>query len=103
MKNVLLSADNEISVFAVPNDVADHLEQYCMEFCGNWLHKSPDAAKYRRNMSNTTVVCYTEKDFIHYLNRYIFEEQAYLVAAFPNCYAKEELPEEYAGLPYFNF
>ena len=103
MKNVLLSADSEISVFAVPNEVADHLEQYCMEFCGNWLHKSSDAAKYRRNMSNTTVVCYTEKDFIDYLNKYIFDEQAYLVTTFPNVYTKDELPKEYIGLPYYNF
>lgn len=103
MKNVLLSADSEISVFAVPDEAADHLEQYCMEFCGNWLRKSPDAAKYRRNMSNTIVACYTEKDFIDYLNKYIFEEQAYLVATFPNVYAKEDLPKEYIGLPYFNF
>ena len=28
MKNVLLSADSEISVFAVPDDVADNLEKY---------------------------------------------------------------------------
>lgn len=103
MKDVLLSADSEISVFAVPDEVADHLEQYCIEFCGNWLHKSPDAAQYRRNRGNITVVCYTEKDFINYLNKYIFDEQAYLVANFPNVYAKEDLPKEYIGLPYFNF
>ena len=48
MKNVLLSADSEISVFAVPDPVADHLEKYCLEFCRNWLHKSPDAEKYRQ-------------------------------------------------------
>lgn len=33
MKNVLLSADSEISVFAVPDEVADNLEKYCLEFC----------------------------------------------------------------------
>ena len=36
MKSILLSADNEISVFSVPNEVADNLEQYCLEFCCNW-------------------------------------------------------------------
>jgi len=103
MKNVLLSADSGISVFAVPDEVADQLEQYCLEFCGNWLHKSPDAAKYRRKMGDLMGVCYTEKDFIDYLNKYVFEEQAYLVATFPDVYAKDELPEEYRRLPYFNF
>ena len=33
MKNVLLSADGDISVFSVPDEVADHLEKYCLEFC----------------------------------------------------------------------
>ncbi len=32
MKNVLLSADSEISVFNVPDEVADNLEKYCLEF-----------------------------------------------------------------------
>ena len=103
MKNVLLSADGEISVFAVPNEVADNLEKYCLEFCCHWLHKSPDAVKYRVKMGDVVGVCYTEKDFIDYLNKYIFGEQAYLVATFPNVYAKEDLPKEYIGLPYFNF
>ncbi len=30
MKKVLLSADSEISVFAVPDEVADNLEKYCI-------------------------------------------------------------------------
>lgn len=103
MKNVLLSADSEISVFAVPDEVADNLEKYCLEFCCHWLYESPDAAKYRVKIGNMVGVCYTEKDFIDYLNNYIFDEQSHLVAAFPNVYAEDELPKEYIGLPYFNF
>lgn len=103
MKNVLLSADSEISVFAVPDEVADDLEKYCLEFCCHWLYESPDAAKYRVKMGNMVGVCYTEKDFIDYLNNYIFDEQSHLVAAFPNVYTEDELPKEYIGLPYFNF
>lgn len=53
MKRVLLSADSEISVFAVPDKVADDLERYCMDFCHNWLHKSPEAEKYRVKMGDT--------------------------------------------------
>lgn len=103
MKNVLLSADGEISIFAVPGEVADHLEDYCLEFCCNWLHKSPDAAKYRVKMGDVVGVCYTEKDFIDYLNRYICEEPARWIATFANVYDRCEVPEEYRGLPYFNF
>lgn len=103
MKNVLLSADSEISVFLVPDEVADNLEQYCWDFCYNWLFQSPDAAKYRVKMGNTMGVCYNEKDFIDYLNQYICEEQSLWITSLPEVYAGDELPKEYAGLPYFNF
>ena len=103
MKCVLLSADSEISVFSVPDQAADHLEQYCLEFCCNWLHKSPDAAKYRVKMGNLIGVCYSEMDFIDYLNQYIFEEQSSLITSLVNVYCEDELPVEYQGLPYFNF
>ena len=50
MKNVLLSADSAISMYVVPDEVADHLKEYCLEFCCNWLYKSPNIAKYRVKM-----------------------------------------------------
>ena len=103
MKKVLLSADREISVCSVSDQVADHLEKYCLEFCCDWLYQSPDASKYRVQMGDTVGVCYDEKDFIDYLNQYICEEQSTLIATLTNVYDEENLPEEYIGLPYFNF
>lgn len=103
MKRILLSADSEISVFTVRDRVADHLEQYCLEFCSNWLHKSPDAAKYRVKTGDTIGVCYNEKDFIDYLSQYICDEQSSLVTSLTEVYPGDKLPVEYAGLPYFNF
>ncbi|MCI8909550.1 MAG: hypothetical protein HFG09_02620 [Oscillibacter sp.] len=103
MKNVLLSADSEISVFRVPDEVAENLEQYCLEFCGHWLHESPDAAGYRVKTGNMTVVSYSEKDFITYLNQYICEEPSVLIATLAGVFEEEHLPKEYIGLPYFNF
>lgn len=103
MKNVLLSADGEISVFAVPDPVADDLEKYCLEFCCNWLHKSPDAEKYRTKMGGMVVVRYSEQDFIDYLNRYVCDEPSVLVTRLTGVYGEDKLPEEYIGLPYFNF
>ena len=102
MKNILLSADSEISVFSVPDEVADNLEQYCLAFC-NWLRKSPDAAKYYVKIGGRMVVCYTEKDFIDYLNQYICHEQSTWIETLVDVYDKDETPKEYAGLPYFNF
>jgi len=103
MKRVLLSADSEISVFMVPDKVADNLEQYCLEFSCNWLHKSPDAEKYRVKTGGVTGVCFNEKDFIDYLNQYVCEEQSALIATLTDVYVGTELPEKYFGLPYFNF
>ena len=103
MKSILLSADNEISVFSVPNEVADNLEQYCLEFCCNWLHKSPKAEQYRVEMRGVIGVCYSEKDFIDYLNQYICDERSRLITTLVDVYDENELPQEYAGLPYFNF
>ena len=103
MKKVLLSADNEISVFSVPDEVADDLERYCSVFCCDWLHKSPDAAKYRVKMGNIIGVCYNEKDFIDYLNQYICNEQSTLITTLAGVYSEDQLPKEYIGLPYFNF
>lgn len=103
MKKVLLSADSEISVFSVPNEVADNLEKYCLEFCCHWLYESPNAAKYRIKMDSTVGVCYSEKDFIDYLNQYICEEPSALIATLTNMFSEDNLPKEYIGLPYFNF
>ena len=103
MKNVLLSADSEISVFSVPDKVADNLEKYCLDFCCHWLHESPDAAKYRVQMGNTVGACYNEKDFIAYLNQYICDEPSMLIATLTDVYEEKNLPKEYIGLPYFNF
>lgn len=103
MKNVLLSADSEISVFSVPDEVADNLEKYCLEFCGHWLHESADAAKYRVKMGGVVGVCYNEKDFIDYLNQYICAEESVLVTTLTNVYEENKLPVKYIGLPYFNF
>ena len=78
-------------------------EQTFPGFCGNWLHKNPDAEKYRVKTGDTIGVCYNEKDFIDYLNQYICDEQSSLVTSLTEVYAGDELSEEYAGLPYFNF
>lgn len=53
MKNVLLSHDGPISVYSVPDEVADHLRQYCDEFDDHWLRTSPHAGKYRVNLDDS--------------------------------------------------
>lgn len=60
MKEVILSADGDRIVYLVPDAVAENLDEYCLEFCSDWLRKSPDAERYRVGAG----VSYTEADFI---------------------------------------
>ena len=60
MKDVILSADGDRVVYLVPDAVADNLDEYCLEFCSDWLRNSPDAERYRVGAG----VCYTESDSI---------------------------------------
>lgn len=100
MKYVILSADGDSVIYSVPDVVADRLEEYCCEFCCRWLWNSPDAAGYRKN----GLVCYTEKDFIDYLNKYKFPEQkSALVLNLGWTDLDKDIPAEYRSLPYFNF
>ena len=100
MKNVILSADGDSIVYSVPDVVADDLERYCLEFCSDWLVNSPDAKKYRKRGA----LCYTEEDFIEYLNRYMFPgERSVFVKNLGWTDSGRDLPEEYKDCPYFNF
>ena len=99
MKQVVLSADGARKVYAVPDTAAEHLEQYCLEFC-DWLAKSPDAAQYRAGQ----MLCYSEADFISYLNRWRFPEEAsFLIENLGWIDFGAPLPEPYQSCPQFNF
>ena len=99
MKLVVLSADGDGRVYLVPDEAADNLEEYCMEFCGKWLWTSPHAAKYRKGGG----VCYNEADFIEYLNQWIFpEEPSVLVESIP-WDSPDDVPVQYQSCPRFNF
>jgi len=100
MKEIILSADGDSIVYLVPDEVADNLDNYCHEFCSVWLWTSPDAERYRVDGG----VCYTEADFIDYLNEYIFPTQkSVFVKNLGWTEFGEELPSEYQKHPYFNF
>lgn len=100
MKNVVLSADGDRFVYSVPDAVADQLEEYCMYFCCHWLKMSPQFEQYSRN----GVLYYTEKDFIQYLNEYVFPEQpSILIKNLGWIEYDAVLPEPYKNYPAFNF
>ena len=104
MKPIRLSADGPITVYIVPDVVADHLHEYCLEFCDDWLQNSPDAAKYRVEMDGSFGLCYDESAFIEYLNDHVFPEQpSYPAKGINPVQSNSELPKAYRSVPYFNF
>jgi len=98
LKNVLLSADNIPSVYSVPDEVADNLRKYCIDFCDTWLRKSSDAKKYRIHGSG---VCFNEKDFIEYLNKWIFPNQPSILIE--TLVSMDDIQKKYKGYEWFNF
>lgn len=49
-------------------------------------------------------ICYSEEDFIAYLNQYVFsEERSVPVKNLGRMNLGEDLPEEYRGWPCFHF
>lgn len=45
MKEIIISADGDSVVYSVPDDVANHLRKYCIEFCDKWMKTSPHAKR----------------------------------------------------------
>lgn len=50
MKEIILSHDNEARVYLVPDEVADNLEQYCLDFATNWIWHGPEKSKFLREI-----------------------------------------------------
>ena len=101
MKNVILSADGDSKVFSVPDEVAEHLSKHCLYFCTKWIRFGPQAKRYRRVHG---CVCYSELDFIEYLNKWKYPEQpSVLVENLGWIGHEREIPEQYRNCPRFNF
>ena len=100
LKYVLLSADSDTSVYLVPDEVANNLKKYCIDFCNKWLYQSSYAKKYHIGGS----VCYNEKDFIEYVNTWIFpNEPSVLIETIGWINSKADIPEKYRECKWFNF
>lgn len=100
MKEVILSADGDLTIYSVPDAVAENLYKYCMDF--NYrLQYTSFGEKY---MNADGVYCYTEADFIDYLNQYVFpQERSEPIRTLGPFDLITQLPEPYRNLPRFNF
>ena len=103
MKKVLLSHDNKMKMYLVPDEVADNLKKYCWDFSWDWLLNSPDAKKHQVAMPNGEIrYFFGAQEFIDYLNDYIFPEQKSTFIGEMDFY-DDGIPEEYKDIPWFNF
>ena len=102
MKPVILGADGPKSVYMVPDIVANHLKEYCLKFCNDWLLNSPEAI--RRYHTPDGCLCYNETAFIDYLNKHLFPDQpSFIVPDIEPAWHAADLPREYRRIPHFNF
>ena len=103
MKPVLLSADSKVCLYAVPDTVAEHLEQYCLDFCVHWIWEDPRGAKLLVTMKNGALgAVYGVQDFIDYLNEWVFPGEKSTLIRQLDFYGYE-IPAAYQQYPSFNF
>lgn len=104
MKPIALSHDGPVTIYMVPDKVADNLRKYCLKFCNDWLINSPAANKYRVKLKNGYGLCYDGDAFIDYLNTDVFPGQpSTVVERLDDVWADDKLPDKYRGIPRFNF
>ena len=102
MKEVLLSHDSKVCIYSVPDEVAEHLQDYCLEFSVNWIWNNPMGAKLLKNINGITCAVYGATDFIEYLNEWVFPNQNSRFIMQLDFY-DYETPKEYENYPQFNF
>ncbi|MCL2171367.1 MAG: hypothetical protein FWB71_04380 [Defluviitaleaceae bacterium] len=93
MKYVLLSADNNPSVYLVPDIVADNLEKYCIDF-GNIIRGSFDETDFIRHLNK--IFPDNPPQFIEMLDKVWYEIKHRKVSY-------ENVPEKYQNSKWFNF
>lgn len=105
MKEIILGADSDSMIYLVPDEVADNLAEYCLDFCERWLPTSPEAVKYRKiGDEGEFLLCYSDSTFIDYLNEHLFPEyKSIFVRNIGWTNFDENIPGKYKGLPYFFF
>ena len=103
MKKVLLSHDGKMKMYLVPDDVADNLRKYCMDFAFDWIMNDPNAQKLRVTTPSGKIgYMFGAQDFIDYLNDLIFPTQKSIPVGEMDFY-DYEIPNEYNDIPWFNF
>ena len=96
MKHVLLSADGPIALYEVPDEIAENLRKYCLEFL-DWIYYAPENEAFR------TDGYFPEAEFINYVNTVVYPDITDKSRFIKEIDAISIIPEEYKSLPWFNF
>lgn len=103
MKEVILSHDSEAMLCLVPAEVADNLEDYCLDFAFSWIWNGPENGRYLKRVNENLVgAMFGAAEFIDYLNRWAFPDHDSRIIKGLGCY-DYDLPEEYREHPQYNF
>ena len=97
MKRILLSTDGPVSLYEVPDKIAENLLKYCKDFL-DWVYDAPETEHFRKEG-----YC-SEDEFINYLNTMV-EYDCFSESRFIKTIASSRLQisKQYKNLPYFNF
>ncbi len=97
LKNVILSADNELKVYLVPDFVADSFTRLCTAFGRN----RKTCQTHRQGEPGCG---FDEKSFIDYLNENVCgDEKCVLIETLGWDYNRKKWPEKYRKCPHYNF
>lgn len=102
MKEVILSADGDLSLYLVPAEVADDLANVCNTFASEYVWHGNKSGKFLRLCKEQYVAFYNEEDFIEYLNTELYPQKKSKKLKFLSHF-DDDVPEEYKHLPRYNF
>lgn len=105
MKEVILSADNDLCLYSVPADIADNLDSICNEFASSYVWRGAYNAKFLKCVGEQYVACFGVDDFIWYLNKELYPQMKSVklktIGNFDSF--SNGVPKEYQHIPWFNF
>lgn len=103
MKEVVLSADGDLSLYLVPAEVADNLVTVANEFAYNYVWHGEKSGKFLKLCGEQYGAVFDETDFIEYLNTVLYPDKLSKKIKTFQAADDEDVPEEYRKYPYYNF
>ncbi len=105
MKPVLLSADRDIFVYEVPDNIAKKLHNRCLDFI-SYYNNDPDFKRKHFDSKLNCVRFDVIREFIEYIDKLTYanfnNEKCVFIENLGNI-SEDEIPEKYKKCNWFNF